>query len=183
MLDKKSQLITTALRLFYANGINGVGINEILKISGVAKKTLYSYFASKDELVLATLHYRDAIFIDWLRSELQPSQSDSEVIYNLFTALGKWFRNDVPELSDFRGCYFINTSGQCTDMQGTLFDYCVTHKQKIRALIKQYLPHQDDSVIDAICLIKEGAIVSAYLYQDPDAAQRCIPIALTWLTP
>ena len=48
MNDKKKLLIDTALHLFYENGINSVGINEILKVSGVAKKTMYNHFKSKD---------------------------------------------------------------------------------------------------------------------------------------
>ena len=52
MSNKRELLTKTALDLFYKNGINSVGINEILKVSGVAKKTLYNYFGSKEELVL-----------------------------------------------------------------------------------------------------------------------------------
>lgn len=40
MTDKRQLLIDTALSLFTERGINLVGINEVLKVSGVAKKTL-----------------------------------------------------------------------------------------------------------------------------------------------
>ena len=113
MNEKRRLLIDTAFRLFYENGINGVGINEILAVSGIAKKTLYSHFASKDELVIATLQERDTVFLTWLDGELKHSNSSREVIEQLFAALTKWFTNQVPELTDFRGCYFIKTSGQC----------------------------------------------------------------------
>ena len=62
MTNKKQQLTDTALKLFYEKGINSVGINEVLKVSGIAKKTLYNHFSSKEELVLATLEQRDHTF-------------------------------------------------------------------------------------------------------------------------
>ncbi len=38
MSEKKRTLINSALRLFYAQGTNSVGINEIVKVAGVTKK-------------------------------------------------------------------------------------------------------------------------------------------------
>lgn len=55
MSKKRQQLINIALQLFYEKGINSVGINEILSVSGIAKKTLYNHFTSKEDLVLAAL--------------------------------------------------------------------------------------------------------------------------------
>ena len=178
MNEKRRLLLDTAFQLFYQQGINGVGINEILKVSGVAKKTLYANFASKDELVIETLKARDAVFLAWLDSELNGSKTSAEVIQNLFGALSKWFNSQVPQLSDFRGCYFIKTSGQCADATSPIFNYCLTHKQKVRALIAKYLPKIDDATMDQICLTKEGAIVTAYLNQDLQAADKCVALGL-----
>ena len=71
MNQKRQLLIDTALDLFYQYGVNSIGINEILKVSGVAKKTLYSHFESKEALILATLEQRHVIFIEWLEEQLQ----------------------------------------------------------------------------------------------------------------
>lgn len=182
MNEKRRLLLDTAFRLFYENGINGVGINEILAVSGIAKKTLYSHFASKDELVIATLQERDTVFLTWLDSELKNSNTNSEVVHHLFAALTRWFNNDVPELTDFRGCYFIKTSGQCADRQSPVFRYCMEHKQKVRALIARYLSGADELLLDQLCLMKEGAIVTAYLTHDLHAVEKCLPAALKLLT-
>ena len=70
MNKKRALLIDTALALFYTKGINSIGINEILKTSGVAKRTLYSHFASKEALVLAALKQRHENFITWLERQI-----------------------------------------------------------------------------------------------------------------
>ena len=57
--DARQRLIETAERLFYAEGIRAVGIDRIIAEAGVAKMTLYNHFASKDDLILAVLQYRE----------------------------------------------------------------------------------------------------------------------------
>ncbi len=91
MSKKRQLLIDTALALFYTNGINSIGINEILSVSGVAKRTLYSHFSSKEALVLAALQQRHETFSYWLDQKLSGAKSDKEVIDKLFSALASWF--------------------------------------------------------------------------------------------
>lgn len=185
--DKRQLLIDTALTLFYQQGVNSVGINEILKVSGVAKKTLYHHFSSKEALLLAALTARDQIFLTWLARELnqaqQYSSSDTSVqlkhqrvAQQLFMALTAWFNDQVPELSPFRGCFFINTATECSAQYADVIQYCTAHKRNVRQLIQQHLPEADTALLHLIYLLKEGAIVSAQLDHDLQSAQKCIPI-------
>ena len=57
--DARQRILETAERLFYANGVRSVGIDRIIAESDVAKMTLYNHFASKDELILEVLRYRE----------------------------------------------------------------------------------------------------------------------------
>jgi len=176
MNDKRALLVETALDLFYRKGINSVGINEVLTASGVAKKTLYHHFSGKEALVLATLQERDKRFLQWLEPQLQGSGSDQELVESLFGALTSWFKNQVPELADFQGCFFINTSAEFPDRESDISGYCAKHKQSVRQLIGHYLSSGSPVLLDMICTLKEGAIVSAYTCNDLNAAERCIEI-------
>lgn len=184
MNEKKLVLIKTALRLFYSNGINSVGINEILKESGVAKKTLYNHFSSKDELVLATLQYRDNIFSLWFKSLLDSKPIGSESIIAIFYGLDDWFNNRVTELDEFKGCFFINTSAEYSDSNSLARHYCKAHKSKIRALIKENIStfikklDECEAITEVICLLKEGAIVSASVEGNVNAALKCLPTVM-----
>ncbi|MEI8606352.1 TetR/AcrR family transcriptional regulator [Pseudoalteromonas sp. B160] len=77
-MDKRTQIINTALSAFYQRGIHAVGINEILKEAGVAKKTLYNHFVSKDELICACLELRDQRFNQWLYEQLENCNTPSK---------------------------------------------------------------------------------------------------------
>ena len=87
MIDKRQQLLETALKLFYANGVQAVGINEVLKVSGIAKKTLYHHFSSKESLILAALEYRDHKFTDWFEGLIAGSKSNHELAVRMFEGL------------------------------------------------------------------------------------------------
>lgn len=89
MNQKRELLLKTALELFYQHGVNSIGINEVIKVSGIAKKTLYSHFDGKNDLVIATLGKRHFIFINWLKSKLEKTTNDQELINVLFASLQK----------------------------------------------------------------------------------------------
>ncbi|MBD1573389.1 TetR/AcrR family transcriptional regulator [Vibrio sp. S17_S38] len=176
MNDKRQILLNTALELFYNKGINSIGINEILNVSGIAKKTLYNYFDSKETLVLAALEQRNSIFTTWLDRRLTDSKGNNEVIENLFNALTDWFSGTTEELGDFRGCFFINTSAEFRDQDSKISKYCQYHKQQVRELIGEYLSNPHPELLDAICLLKEGAITTAYVGNDFSTPKKCISV-------
>src|SRR6202046_3076328 len=51
----RERLLEAAGELFYAEGIQSVGIDRVIERAGVAKASLYSTFGSKEELVRAYL--------------------------------------------------------------------------------------------------------------------------------
>ena len=49
----RERLLAAANELFYAEGVQTVGIDRIIERAGVAKASLYNLFGSKEELVAA----------------------------------------------------------------------------------------------------------------------------------
>lgn len=177
MSKKRDLLLDTALELFYRQGINSIGINEVIKVSGVAKKTLYSHFSSKDELILAALEKRHKTFMNWLETKLANTKDNQEVIDVLFAALESWFNGNEPELSDFRGCFFINTSAEFSDAKSEISRYCSFHKEQVKQLIESKLANNSEDLLNGICLLKEGAITTAYVTgESADAIKNSLKI-------
>ena len=59
------KLLAATERLIYAGGICATGMDAIVKSSGVARKTIYRYFRTKDELVAEALRKRDERWMRW----------------------------------------------------------------------------------------------------------------------
>jgi len=169
-MSKPDLLIHTAFELFYKYGIHAVGINRILSETGVAKKTLYHHFASKDALVEAVLVYRDQIFTDWLTSRMMQAGEGNSAILALFDALDDWFHNKVAELLPFKGCFFVKANGEFSDHPVNAI--CQKHKQNLTTFIKANVPGRSAEVAQSISLLKEGAIAQAYVAGDLEAAKR-----------
>jgi len=59
------KLLAATERLIYAGGICATGMDAIVKSSGVARKTIYRYFRTRDELVAEALRKRDERWMRW----------------------------------------------------------------------------------------------------------------------
>src|SRR5882762_7312955 len=86
----RQRILETATDLFYREGIRAVGIDTIIARSGVAKMSLYRNFASKDDLVVAFLEHRNAIYWAWW-DEVMAAQPDDprRQVADLFAALAR----------------------------------------------------------------------------------------------
>ncbi|MCX4188151.1 TetR/AcrR family transcriptional regulator, partial [Methylophaga sp. OBS4] len=183
-MDKRQQLVEAAFSLFYRFGIHAVGINQILQQAEVAKKTLYSHFASKEALVTAVLDYRDQRFYNWLESRMNQYEPGEQALLAMFHALDDWFNNRVASLDDFNGCFFINTCAEYGDPESPIHQQCNNHKQRVRELIQTQLKamniatEKQQELVDALVLLKEGAIVLAQVQGDKLAAHKARQLAL-----
>ena len=168
--EARQRIITTAERLFYAEGIRAVGIDRIIAEAGVAKMTLYNHFPSKDDLILAVLEYReekfDAMFAGWMEQHIA---SGLKPVAALFAALKSWF-----ESPGFRGCAFINASVELADPNHPASQFSSAHKERFHQMIRDVVVEQAGrkaaSISSAIALLIEGAIVAAVMQQSSEPA-------------
>jgi AcrR family transcriptional regulator len=54
-IDTKEHLIKVARRLFAQHGIGNITMNDIAKVANKSRRTLYTYFQSKEELLEASI--------------------------------------------------------------------------------------------------------------------------------
>ncbi|WP_448564178.1 TetR/AcrR family transcriptional regulator [Thalassotalea ganghwensis] len=178
--SKKQQIIETAMQMFYQHGIHAVGINEILKVSGVAKKTLYHHFTSKEALIVATLNLRHSNFMRWISEKVASSDSPQHAIVNVFNGLDDWFNNRAELLGSFRGCFFINASAEYSQPGHPIFETCRQHKADITTLFlnqaKQFIDDSNKALelANILTIIKDGCITTALVQNDKSAAAKAI---------
>lgn len=182
MNDKRTAIVKTALYLFINKGIHAVGINEIIKAANVAKKTLYHHFATKELLIIATLEYRDMLFMDWMKNSMRQGSDPYNSILALFYALDDWFNGRAIPLGDFHGCFFINAAAEYKQPDCHINQLCKAHKHNVQIEVEAYvkLITQDQqkvaNITQSLCILKEGAITSALVQHDLSAAVKVIPL-------
>lgn len=100
----KEHIIETAAGLFYSQGYNATGINEIIAEAGIAKATLYNHFKSKEELCLAYLKYKNDVFINDISQYCEARKSGKTQVLGIFDFLLRFYKD-----KDFNGCWCIKT--------------------------------------------------------------------------
>jgi AcrR family transcriptional regulator len=103
--NARERLLEAANELFYAEGVQSVGIDRIIERAGVAKASLYNLFGSKEELVAAYLASRHVATVDRLTTAMAKVDDPREKIMAIFDAQAKLFRTP-----DFNGCAFTAAS-------------------------------------------------------------------------
>lgn len=129
----RQQILETASQLFYQKGIQNVGINEIIATSGVAKRTLYRHFASKDELIEKVMNYRATEWLRWFETAIQNrGNTAKEKLLATFDVLREWYASP-----DFRGCPFINAVLEIADADHPAHHISVEVRESIRMQIER----------------------------------------------
>ena len=170
----QERILDTAGRLFYGQGIRAVGVDTIAAEIGISKRTLYNYFPSKDELIVAYLS----------RHFIQAKASDRpllEQILRYFDWLERWFATDT-----FRGCPFVNAVAELGDPTHPGAKMAVAFKEQRRLWLRDALAQLNvadpDGLATQVAILVEGAIIAALIRGDPGMAGAAKAAALVLLT-
>ena len=153
-----------------------MGMDLLVKTSGVARKSIYRYFATKDEVAAAALNARDVRWMNWFRAESDQAPDARARILNMFTVLKGWFESE-----GFRGCAFINTAGEVGDPQDPIRLIAKLHKQKLLAYTLELCEQLDiadpDPLANQLLILMEGAITVARVMGDYSSADNAQAVA------
>src|SRR6185437_2420251 len=98
----RDRLLAAADELFYAEGVNSVGIDRVIEHAGVAKATLYSAFGSKDGLIRAYLMNRHYLRVERIMRHVDKKIDPREKLLAVFDSLAELFAT-----VNWRGCPFL----------------------------------------------------------------------------
>src|ERR1700674_1037252 len=104
LASARERIDNAAYELFSRQGVRAVGVDAIVARSGVAKRTLYLHYPSKEKLVLAFLLRREELWTRaWLQEGLKRRAGPpTERLLGIFDFFDRWFHR-----SDFEGCAFV----------------------------------------------------------------------------
>jgi AcrR family transcriptional regulator len=126
----RERLLEAAGELFYAEGVQSVGIDRVIERAGVAKASLYSTFGSKEELVRAYLDERHARILGRLYDAVDAVDPADPVarILAVFDAQAELF-----ERPDYHGCAFAAAAAEAP-RDGRINDAARSYRREIREL-------------------------------------------------
>ena len=162
----RERLLAAANELFYAEGVNSVGIDQVLKRAGVARASLYNTFGSKEELVRAYLRGRHTQTRERMARELQARyRTPRERLVGVFEVQGQIFAEP-----DFRGCAFMCASAE-SDTSEAVEKATEEFRLWVHSLFLDLAyaagATAPETLARQLVVIYDGAGISAWLDHDP----------------
>jgi len=174
----KDRILDTASRLFYDQGYNLTGINQIIEEASIARASLYNHFEAKSDLLLAYLDRTHQRWFEELEEFLRPFTDPREKLLAIFD-----FRIRRQQKLKYRGCHFNKITAEACEEEGVA-QRVLVHKERLRGYIHQLVlrvKHRrlldDDMLTDTIFLLMEGGLAVGAMYRnskDTKSAKRIV---------
>jgi AcrR family transcriptional regulator len=170
-------VLRAADELFYANGISGVVMSDIRDTSGVSMRRLYAMYPSKSELVAAWLTDRHDTWMAWFTTSVDRHvAAGAEPVLATFDAIAEWVASP-----GYRGCAFINSLAETSEMNDTHRAIIAAHKRDLVAHLAQLAardhPDAPSWLPAALAVILDGVIVQCTIFANTeplDAARSAV---------
>jgi AcrR family transcriptional regulator len=165
----RDTIIETASNLFYKNGYNLTGINEIIKEAGIAKATLYNHFSSKEDICLAYLKHKNATFLKEIETFALKSPKGEHQLMALFDFLELFFKG-----KNFNGCWCIRTVAEIpmeneairTEIQHQKNQFLTLISTLVETNMHPITSNKSKSLARQVYVLYEGAVAESHLHQD-----------------
>ncbi|WP_415949909.1 TetR/AcrR family transcriptional regulator [Streptomyces sp. KLOTTS4A1] len=162
----RTALLDAAEALFYERGIQAVGMDAIRTAAGMPLKRIYGLYATKEDLVVAVLRRRDHRWRASLTAYVEQRTDPRERVLSVFDWLERWFTEP-----GFRGCAWINAYGELGSTSPGVLAEVRSHKRAFHERIATWVAAASDIPPEPVCLLAEGAIVTAAITGDARAAR------------
>lgn len=166
-MNKKQDIIVTAIKLFNANSFSSIGVDQIINDSGVAKMTFYKNFPSKEKLIASCLlikssEIRDAILYEVNLKDEFDYLGKIKIIYDWHI---RWIYSN-----NYNGCLFQKATIEILNKYPALAKIITEHKNWLRKLIEELLiglhVDQPKLLTDIFLNVIDGLMINVRNYSD-----------------
>lgn len=170
-LDVRDRILDTASTLFYERGVRAVGVDLIVREAAVAKTSLYRYFPTKDDLVVAFLEREDLEFWELWDSvaERYPDDPAGELEAHMH-----WIGERLAR-SNYRGCPQINVAAELAERDHPARQVSRQHMRALRSRLQSIARRLDvsrpDRLAAQLAMLVNGAFVSSALVSPEEAVE------------
>lgn len=159
--EARERLLGRASAIFYAEGINSVGVDRIVSESAVTRATFYRHFASKQDLVLAYLQAaHDAI--EARHAQLVAMHEPERLLAAVCADIAGQI-----EQPGFHGCAFICAAAEFEDPDDPIRRAVVAHRDWFLGAVRDAFDAaghaQPEEAARQYVVLRDGAMVGGHL--------------------
>ncbi len=166
--DVRDRILDTASTLFYQRGVRAVGVDLVVQEAAVAKTSLYRYFPTKDDLIVAFLEREDLEF--WALWDSVAEQHPDPA--GELDAHMRWIGERLAR-ANYRGCPQINVAAEFAEANHPARQVAQRHMQALRSRLHDIAQRLDvprpDQLSAQLAVLVNGAFVSSALLGPEEA--------------
>lgn len=140
-----NSVLEKSIKLFWEHGFRGCSINEIVKVTGVNRFSLYHEFQNKEGILYASLNlYRER----HCQEKLDYLKRDG----NLPIILKEFYLSFIDESNTTPGCYYIHIATELADQDKKLRTIVDAYLSEVESLLNELLIRKGISTKKSIVL-------------------------------
>ncbi len=171
--ETRQRIIDTASRLFYTQGYNSTGINQIIEEAKVAKASLYQYFPSKEDLLAEYLDNTALSTGIALNKMAARYNSPKEKVMAIFDFILRFTKS-----AEFEGCNFLNVVSEVPTDNVRIREIIKKQKDSIKELFAEILqPIGKQDLAGSLYLLFDGALVASKVHNSSWPVQTAKSVA------
>jgi AcrR family transcriptional regulator len=162
--EARLRLLTTATRIFYAEGIHSVGVDKIIAEAKVTRATFYRHFPSKEDLIVAYLrevHQMDRGRVD---AAIAANPSPVERLLAIAGSIATGIQSP-----GFRGCAFLNAAAEYPNPGHPVHQEIIAHRQwfldTLTTLMGEVHQGTADPAARHFVMLRDGAMAAGCLFE------------------
>jgi AcrR family transcriptional regulator len=128
MIAEDARIASVAAECFHQHGITATGVDELSRVAGISKRTLYQRFGSKDGLITAAYEALDLPVFEMFTADIEARTDDPRAQLEAFFAQ----LERLVRMPEFRGCPFSNAASELADPTHPAHKVVQRHKNRIR---------------------------------------------------
>jgi AcrR family transcriptional regulator len=159
--ERERRVLDVAADLFYARGVHEVGMDELVRATGLGKATVYRLFPTKDALIGAYLERLATTILAAIDRDIERHGDDPQAaVEAIFDAVAADLARPA-----FRGCAFNNASIEFPDpthpARAVARAYRMALRDRLTQLAERVRPGAGERLGARLALILDGMYVNA----------------------
>lgn len=163
--EARDRLLSTASRIFYAEGIHSVGVDRIIAEARVTRATFYRHFPGKEDLVLAYLREADRALRDQAETAIAGNRPAADALRAIAAGIAQGIQSP-----GFRGCAFLNAVAEYSDPGNPVHQAVLAHRQwfldTVTTLLTRIREASAEPAARQFVMLRDGAMAAGCLF-DP----------------
>jgi AcrR family transcriptional regulator len=163
--EARQRLLSTAMRIFYTEGIHAVGVDRIIAEAKVTRATFYRHFPGKEDLVLTYLREVHRMERGAIEAAVAAAGTPAEALLAVAGTIAGNIHSP-----GFRGCAFLNAAAEYPDPGRPVHQEIIAHRQwfldTITGLLAQVAKESSDEAGRHFVMLRDGAMAAGCLF-DP----------------